>query len=66
MNHLDLDDSVPEWVIEYPQLLSLFQELGIDYCCGGKSLQFACREQNLNPKIVLALIEDLTTTTNHP
>lgn len=65
MHPLDFDDSVPDWVIEFPQLLSLFQELGIDYCCGGKSLRFACHEQNLNPEIVMALIE-LSVTQKRP
>lgn len=53
MLQLDLDDSVPDWLIEYPQLLNKFEELGIDYCCGGKSLAFAARERGLQPEIVL-------------
>jgi hypothetical protein len=51
---VDVDSSVPDWLIEHPALLPLFQELGIDYCCGGKSLQTACREQGLDPQEVLA------------
>ncbi|MBI3465040.1 MAG: DUF542 domain-containing protein [Planctomycetes bacterium] len=31
----DLDTSVPDWIIEHPETLALFQEFGIDYCCGG-------------------------------
>jgi len=31
----DLDTAVPDWVIEHPETLSLFQNLEIDYCCGG-------------------------------
>jgi len=54
MDVVDLDSSVPDWLIEYPQLLPLFRELGIDYCCGGKSLGTACREQGLDPHHVLA------------
>jgi len=52
----DLDSSVPEWVIEHPETLAMFQELGIDYCCGGKSLEFACRERGLDPILVLSRI----------
>ena len=52
--HCDLDTSVPDWVIDYPETLTVFQELGIDYCCGGKSLGFACRQQGLDAKTVLA------------
>jgi DNA-binding MarR family transcriptional regulator len=44
----DLDMSAVDWVIEHPGLLSLFQELGIDYGCGGKSLRAACQERDLS------------------
>lgn len=54
MTHCDLDTSVPDWVIEHPQALAVFQQLGIDYCCGGKSLRHACREQGLDAAAVLA------------
>ena len=37
MSECDLDTSVPDWVIDHPETLSVFQELGIDTCCGGKS-----------------------------
>ena len=53
MDCVDLDSSVPDWLIEHPGLLALFRELGIDYCCGGKSLRTACREKGLNPQEVL-------------
>jgi iron-sulfur cluster repair protein YtfE (RIC family) len=56
MRRLDLETTVPDWLIEYPQLLKKLEELGIDYCCGGKSLEFACREQGLDPQLVLARI----------
>jgi len=49
----DLDCSVPDCLIDHPELLPLFQELGIDYCCGGKSLGAACRERDLNPFAIL-------------
>jgi hypothetical protein len=47
VERLDQDGSVPDWLIEYPSLLPLFKRLGIDYCCGGKSLATACRERGL-------------------
>lgn len=53
MMECTLDSSVPDWVIEYPETLAVFQNLGIDYSCGGKSLEFACREQGLNADAVL-------------
>ena len=54
MSECDLDTSVPDWVIEHPATLAVFQELGIDYCCGGKSLGFACRQRGLDAEAVLA------------
>lgn len=53
MEIVELDNSVPDWLIEHPQLWPLFQELGIDYTCGGKSLEAACLERGLSPYIVL-------------
>ncbi|MES2794157.1 MAG: DUF542 domain-containing protein [Planctomycetota bacterium] len=49
MEQFDLETSVPDWLIEYPQLLRLFEELRIDYSCGGKSLEFACLESGIDP-----------------
>jgi regulator of cell morphogenesis and NO signaling len=66
MTECDLDSSVPDWVIEYPPVLQLFQELGIDYCCGGKSLESACREQNLDPQQVLARMRQLLDASREP
>lgn len=54
MSDCDLDTSVPDWVIDHPETLAVFQELGIDTCCGGKSLGFACRQQGLDAEVVLA------------
>lgn len=53
MSECDLDTPVPEWVIDHPETLMTFQELGIDYCCGGKSLAYACRERGLDAAAVL-------------
>jgi regulator of cell morphogenesis and NO signaling len=54
MTSCDLDTSVPDWIIEHPRTLAMFQELGIDYSCGGKSLGYACRERGLDAEAVLA------------
>jgi regulator of cell morphogenesis and NO signaling len=65
MDVVDLDSSVPDWLIEHPELLPLFRKLGIDYCCGGKSLDTACRERGLDPQILLAFRgNDGCSTTN--
>ena len=54
MTSCGLDTSVPDWVIEHPEVLTAFQERGIDYSCGGKSLAYACRERGLDAEAVLA------------
>lgn len=48
MAGIDWDQSVPDWLIDHPELLSLFQQFEIDYCCGGKSLRVACGERSLD------------------
>jgi iron-sulfur cluster repair protein YtfE (RIC family) len=54
MSECDLDTPVPDWVIEHPDTFGVFQELGIDCCCGGKSLEYACRQNGLDAEAVLA------------
>ncbi len=54
MNDCNLDTAVPDWIIEHPDTLAVFEELGIDYSCGGRSLEYACRERGLDAAIVLA------------
>lgn len=54
MTSCDLDTPVPDWIIEHLETLAMFQELGIDYCCGEKSLAYACRERDLDAAVVLA------------
>jgi iron-sulfur cluster repair protein YtfE (RIC family) len=53
MSDCDLDSSVPDWVIEHPETLVVFQELGIDTSCGGKSLGYACHQQGLDEEAIL-------------
>lgn len=49
----DLESSVVDWAIDYPQTVRVFEELQIEYCCGGKSLEYACRQRGLDPSDVL-------------
>lgn len=58
MTPCDLDSSVPDWVIDHPETLTVFRTLGIDTCCGGKSLAYACRERGLAARDVLDLLLD--------
>lgn len=53
MSLCDLDTAVPDWIIEHPETLPVFQQFGIDYSCGGKSLAYACRERGLDATMVL-------------
>jgi regulator of cell morphogenesis and NO signaling len=52
MDAIDVDDSVPDIVVDHPELFELFRDLGIDCTCGGKSLRTACRERHLDPENV--------------
>lgn len=49
MTTRDLDTSVPDWVIEHPGTLRVFEDLGIECSCGGKSLACTCRERGRGP-----------------
>jgi iron-sulfur cluster repair protein YtfE (RIC family) len=55
----DIDSAVPDWIVEYPQTLVVFQEFGIDYCYGGKSLDFACKERCIPAATILARIRQV-------
>ena len=57
MSELDLDSSVVDWCIEHPETLPVFERWGIEYCCGGKSLAYACQQRELDPKAILIQLE---------
>jgi len=65
MDYVDESSSVPDWIIEYPALLSYFQQIGIDYSCGGKSLGVACCERGLDAVEVIRQCEQLLRSSNH-
>ena len=49
--------TVAELVVDRPSRARLFEELGLDYCCGGKrSLGEACEARGLDPETVVALL----------
>ena len=49
--------TVAELVLENPRLIPAFEQLGIDYCCGGShSLEDACREANVSLDQVTASV----------
>lgn len=58
MESIQLDETVGAIVTRQPQLSRIFEDFGIDYCCGGKvPLGEACRKEGLDPQQVLARLE---------
>lgn len=56
--HLSPDNSVNDFLKQDMNLAAVFEELGIDACCGGhKSLAEACAEKGLNAQDVLARVQ---------
>ncbi|QDV10633.1 hypothetical protein CA51_04830 [Rosistilla oblonga] len=49
----DLETTIPEWIIEHPDTMPVFDQLGLDTSCGGKSLRYVCQHRGLNPSEVL-------------
>lgn len=66
MIECDLDTSVSDWVIDHPATLAVFEEFGIDYCCGGKSLAYACSQQGVDARMVLARLIGSLDENRHP
>jgi len=49
MEPISADSDVADLVLAVPSRARVFEELGIDYCCGGrKSLAVACRTRGLD------------------
>tara|TARA_R110002049_G_scaffold285698_4_gene466973 strand:- start:93750 stop:93968 length:219 start_codon:yes stop_codon:yes gene_type:complete len=49
----DLDTSIPEWIIEHPETSIVFDEMGLNSSCAGKSLHYVCVHQGFSPQDVL-------------
>lgn len=60
MSLLTLDDPIVDWAVEYPEAIRLFESHGIDYSCGGKSLRYASRQQQIDPETILAQLSKIT------
>lgn len=52
----DLQSSVADWLIEYPMLHRLFEQLQLEASCGGRSLEYECRRLGHDPVQILRLI----------
>ncbi|WP_417849467.1 iron-sulfur cluster repair di-iron protein [Thalassoglobus sp.] len=58
---LTLTDSVGEWVTRHPATSRVFEQHGIDYCCGGKRpLQEACSSKKVDIQTVLSQLDGVT------
>jgi regulator of cell morphogenesis and NO signaling len=54
MNVLNKHVQIGQWVAERPSRSHIFEDLGLDYCCGGATpLDRACREKGLDVTTVL-------------
>lgn len=60
MPELDTSTPVGEWVAEFPQTSRVFQELKIDFCCGGgKPLSEVCEAKGLDPGTIASRLNEL-------
>jgi regulator of cell morphogenesis and NO signaling len=68
MTALNLRSTVGEWVANQPHTSRVFEKLRVDYCCGGgKSLERACLDHQLDPQEVLTrLLEATAAGADHP
>jgi regulator of cell morphogenesis and NO signaling len=53
MQPLAITDPVVDWAIDHPEMIPFFEKYGIDYCCAGKSLAYACEQRGVNPQQLL-------------
>jgi regulator of cell morphogenesis and NO signaling len=59
MMAIESDVSVGQLVVQRPSRARVFEQLGIDYCCGGKMpLEQACRKHNLDYAAVVDALEN--------
>ena len=55
---VEATQTIREIVQQHPSTVPVFEELGIDYCCGGgKSLEQACQSKKISPELVLSDLE---------
>ncbi|WP_088889442.1 iron-sulfur cluster repair di-iron protein [Leptolyngbya ohadii] len=67
MTTFQLDDTVGTIVRNYPNLSRLFEQVKLDYCCGGqKTLDEACRQRGINPEAFLSQLEDYAAAETTP
>ena len=66
MQTITSETTVGEIVRAFPARSRIFENLGIDYCCGGKKpLAEVCRAKNLDPATVVAMLAALDGATDN-
>lgn len=59
MTTFHVNDTVGDVVTHRPALSRVFEEKGIDYCCGGgQTLDQACQKKGLDPQVFLATLQE--------
>ena len=59
MNSLTTENTIGSILVTYPHLARVFEEEGLDYCCGGKkSLKEACAEKGQDPEELLVKLQE--------
>lgn len=67
MSSFRVHDTVGDVVTRYPVLSRVFEEMGIDYCCGGKkTLDEVCRAKGLDSKTLLGKLEESVSARDVP
>ena len=67
MKNITAETTVGEIVRAMPARSRIFENLGIDYCCGGKKpLSEACRGKGLDPATVVALLTAMDGAPDQP
>lgn len=64
---LDANATVREFALSMPNATRVFEQLGIDYCCGGgRSLRDACKQVGMNVESILRRLEEGQSSTAEP
>jgi regulator of cell morphogenesis and NO signaling len=64
MTTFQISDTVGAIVRDHPALSRLFEQVQVDYCCGGqKTLAEACAKRGIDPQTFLTELETWATTT---
>ncbi|MEE9404940.1 MAG: iron-sulfur cluster repair di-iron protein [Algisphaera sp.] len=57
-NNLTSQSTVGQWIAQFPQWSVVFEQLNIDYCCGGKKpLDAACKQAGLDADTLVTALK---------